>query len=101
MLQIQTNCYCSAADVTVTFPFYVRMPAAADAAITAISLLTIPAANDASVLATYASSASSQQAVPSYLWQHAYGMFGYGSYAANGEVRCYLFACYRHYPVQI
>jgi hypothetical protein len=75
------------ADVTVTFPFVVRMPAAADAAITAISLLTIPAASDAAVKTAYASSASAQQAVPSYLWQHAYSMYGYGSYASNGEVR--------------
>jgi hypothetical protein len=76
----------TATDVTVTFPFVVRMPAASDAAITAISLLTVPAASDTTVLAKYASSAGSQQTVPSYLWQHVYSMYGYGSYASNGEV---------------
>eukprot|EP00882_Tetradesmus_deserticola_P018652 GHRQ01020032.1.p2 GENE.GHRQ01020032.1~~GHRQ01020032.1.p2 ORF type:complete len:123 (+),score=11.99 GHRQ01020032.1:967-1335(+) len=63
------------------------MPAAADAAVTAISLLTVPASSDASVLAAYAASAPSQQLVPAYLWQHAYSMYGYGSFASNGEVR--------------
>jgi hypothetical protein len=63
------------------------MPAATDAAITAISLLTVPAASDPSVLAKYAASAATQQLVPSYLWQHAYSMYGYSNFATNGEVR--------------
>jgi hypothetical protein len=74
----------------VTFPFSLRMPAATDAAITAISLLTVPAASDPSVLATYtlaaAESGATLQLVPSYLWQHAYSMYGYGDFASNGEV---------------
>jgi hypothetical protein len=66
-----------AADVTVTFPFSLSMPAAADPAITAISLLTVPAAKDEAVLAKYGSAANAGQAVPSYLWQHVYSMYGY------------------------
>eukprot|EP00882_Tetradesmus_deserticola_P028007 GHRQ01031169.1.p1 GENE.GHRQ01031169.1~~GHRQ01031169.1.p1 ORF type:complete len:693 (+),score=168.67 GHRQ01031169.1:263-2080(+) len=80
-----STCDDALTNVTVTFPFSLRMPAAADAAVTAISLLTVPASSDASVLAAYAASAPSQQLVPAYLWQHAYSMYGYGSFASNGE----------------
>lgn len=72
--------------MTVTFPFVLRMPAATDAAITAISLLTVPAASDPEVLATYASADNAGQAVPAYLWQHVYSMFGYGNFATNKQV---------------
>jgi hypothetical protein len=67
------------------------MPAATDAAITAISLLTVPAAKDNDVLYKYAN-ASNGQAVPAYLWQHVYSMYGY---AANAEVSsCFAADCF-------
>jgi hypothetical protein len=62
------------------------MPAAANAAITAISLLTVPAADDREVQAAISASPSAQQVVPSYLWQHAYSLYGYGKYATSGQV---------------
>jgi hypothetical protein len=66
------------------------MPAATDTAITAISLLTVPAASDSTVAAAYVPTATSEQAVPSYLWRHAYSMYGFDTTVSATEVSSFV-----------
>jgi hypothetical protein len=73
--------------VKITVPFNVKLPAAPKAVITPISLLTVPAARDPVVVRKLGDLAS----VPSGLWDHVYGLYGYD--AANMKVSMAREAC--------
>lgn len=71
-----SRCTDSVTGVPITFPMIQDMPVVDGTAITAISLMIGPAKRDPEVVKRIPK-AQADSLVPSYLWQHVYGLYGF------------------------